>query len=142
MHEVRRFYPFFPFVAARVRDDFEWRGYPFPRGRLVLLDVFGTHHDARIWDEPEAFRPERFLDWDQSPFSFIPPGPGDPLRNHRCPGEGIASALMKGAATFLTREVTYHVPEQDLRITRSRLPALPRNRFIMRDVRLSRGEGS
>ncbi|HEX3934555.1 MAG TPA: cytochrome P450, partial [Puia sp.] len=32
--EVRRFYPFAPFMGAKVRHDFEWRGYPFPHGAL------------------------------------------------------------------------------------------------------------
>src|SRR5690606_22106683 len=41
VQEVRRFYPFFPAVAARVREDFEWRGYRFPQGRRVMLDLHG-----------------------------------------------------------------------------------------------------
>jgi fatty-acid peroxygenase len=32
VQEVRRFYPFFPAVAARLRKDFEWKGYHFPTG--------------------------------------------------------------------------------------------------------------
>ena len=63
VQEVRRFYPFFPAVGARVQYDFEWRGYQFPRGRQVILDLHGTNHDARVWDAPEAFRPERFRAW-------------------------------------------------------------------------------
>ncbi len=27
-------YPFFPFVGARVRNNFEWQGILFPTGRL------------------------------------------------------------------------------------------------------------
>src|SRR3546814_7119834 len=33
VEEVRRFYPFFPAVAAIVREQFEWRGHRFPQGR-------------------------------------------------------------------------------------------------------------
>lgn len=32
VQEVRRFYPFFPVGVARVRRDFEWRGYRFSQG--------------------------------------------------------------------------------------------------------------
>src|SRR3546814_15474251 len=39
VQEVRRFYPFFPAVMAHVRRDFEWKGYRFPRGRRVVLDL-------------------------------------------------------------------------------------------------------
>jgi len=49
VQEVRRFYPFFPLVAAVVREEFEWRGYRFPKGRWVLLDLYATDHDERLW---------------------------------------------------------------------------------------------
>lgn len=133
--EVRRFYAFFPAVMALVRHDFEWKGYHFPRGRRVVLDLYGTNHDARSWEEPEEFRSERFRSWDRSPFNFIPQGGGDHLRNHRCPGEWIAVELIKVASDFLAGSTTYDVPEQDLQIDWGRLPALPRSRFIIRNVR-------
>lgn len=132
--EVRRFYPFFPAVAARVRRDFEWQGYHFPQGRRVLLDLYGTNHDARSWETPETFRPERFDDWDRSPFNFVPQGGGDHHMHHRCPGEWITIELMKQASEVLSRSIRYDVPEQDLRIDYSRLPALPRSRFIIKNV--------
>ncbi len=135
VQEVRRFYPFFPLVAARVRRDFDWQGYHFPAGRMTLLDLYGTNHDPRIWQEPGSFRPERFSAWDGNPFGFIPQGGGDYHRNHRCPGEGVAIALMKVAADVLSRRISYHVPAQDLRIERARLPALPRSRVVITDVK-------
>src|SRR5690606_17387043 len=131
VQEVRRFYPFFPAVAARVRHDFEWRGYRFPKGRRVLLDLYGTDHDSRTWGDPEAFRPERFRDWDGSPFNFIPQGGGDHYEHHRCAGEWITIALMKNAAVFLARRLRYDVPGQDLRIDYRQLPALPKSKFVM-----------
>jgi fatty-acid peroxygenase len=133
--EVRRFYPFFPAVMAIVRHDFEWKGYRFPAGRRVALDLYGTNRDPRAWEEPEAFRPERFLRWDKSPFNFVPQGGGDHHRNHRCPGEWIAVELIKVASNFFAGGITYDVPEQDLRIDFARLPALPRSRFVIRNVR-------
>ena len=131
VQEVRRFYPFFPAVAALVRRDFEWGGYRFPRGRRVILDLYGTNRDARTWDEPEAFQPERFRKWDGNPFNFIPQGGGDHDLDHRCPGEWITIGLMSQATKVLSRHIEYDVPEQDLRIDYSRLPALPRSRFII-----------
>lgn len=137
VQEVRRFYPFFPAVMARVRDDFDWNGYRFPRGRSVMLDLHGTNHDPRTWDRPEEFRPERFRQWDKSPFNFIPQGGGVHHVTHRCPGEWITIELMKVAVGLLARGMAYEVPEQDLRIDRSRLPALPRSRFVISHVRES-----
>lgn len=134
VQEVRRFYPFFPSVMARVRHDFEWKGYAFPRGRRVILDLYGTDHDARTWAAPNEFRPERFRQWDGSPFNFIPQGGGDHYVHHRCAGEWITIDLMKAALVFLTKHMKYEVPEQDLRIDYSRMPALPRSRFVISNV--------
>ena len=135
VQEIRRFYPFFPAVVARARHGFEWKGYRFPRGRRVILDLHGTNRDPRSWEDPDEFRPERFRDRDVSPFDFVPQGGGDRLANHRCPGEPISVELMKVAAEFLADRLSYEVPEQDLRIDRSRVPALPRSRFIVGNVR-------
>lgn len=137
VQEVRRFYPFFPSVAARVRRSFEWQGYAFPTGRRVILDLYGTNHDPRAWSSPDAFDPDRFSTWHGSPYSFIPQGPGDHYANHRCPGEWITIALMQHATMFLATTLRYDVPEQDLRIDRSKLPALPRSRFVMSNVGLA-----
>ncbi|WP_349572314.1 cytochrome P450 [Azotobacter salinestris] len=135
VQEVRRFYPFFPAVIARVRQDFDWQGYGFPAGRRVMLDLYGTNHDARIWQAPEEFRPERFATWDHNPYNFIPQGGGDHERNHRCPGERIVIEVMKLGADVLARQLSYEVPAQDLDIDFSRLPALPRSRFVMTGIR-------
>jgi len=134
VQEVRRFFPFFPSAAAVVRRDFTWKGYPFPKGTRVLLDLYGTDHDARIWDSPEEFRPERFARWDRNPFTFVSHGGGTYYEGHRCPGEWITIELMKVALQFLARDLTYEVPEQDLQVDRSRMPALPRSRFVISRV--------
>lgn len=134
VQEVRRYYPFFPFVAARVRRAFEWQGYRFPRGVRVLLDLYGTNHDPALWERPEAFHPERFRGWDESAFNFIPQGGGDHHIQHRCPGEWITLALMKRALRLLNTIMSYEVPEQDLRINLSRTPAIPESRFVIRNV--------
>lgn len=134
VQEVRRWYPFFPLVAARTRVAFEWQGYAFPAGRRVMLDLYGTNHDPRTWDAPEQFDPLRFRRWDQGAFNFIPQGGGDPHANHRCPGESITIELMKVAAAFLSRHIRYELPAQDLRIAFSRMPALPKGRFALNRI--------
>lgn len=136
VEEARRWYPFFPAVVARVREPFVWNGYAFPRGRRVLLDLYGTNHDPRSWSDPDAFMPERFLGRLCTPFDFVPQGGADVARQHRCPGEGITVALMKQAVDFLANRLRFAVPEQDLSIDYGRLPALPRDRMVLRDVRL------
>lgn len=133
--EVRRHYPFFPAVAARVRQDFEWHGYRFPQGMRVILGLYATNHDPDLWDAPDEFRPERFRGWNDDPFSFIPQGGGDRERNHRCPGDRVSVELIKAAVRFLCEEIQYDVPPQDLQLNMRDLPALPRSGVLIKNVR-------
>ena len=131
VQEVRRFYPFFPVVGGRVREPFDWRGQHFEAGTWFLFDLYGTNRDGRIWSEPDVFSPDRFDDWGGSPFDFVPQGGGDHYIGHRCPGEWLCIELMKTLVRLLL-EADYRVPEQDLRIDMSRMPAIPKSRFVIR----------
>lgn len=135
VEEVRRFYPFFPVVGGRALVDFEWRGHRFAAGSWVLLDLYGTNHDPRVWDSPELFQPNRFGSGGDRKFSFIPQGGGDVHTAHRCPGEAITVGLVKMATRALVQHMTYEVPEQDLSVPLSRFPTLPRSGFIIANVR-------
>lgn len=134
VQEVRRFYPFFPFAAARVRRTFVWRGFRFPIGRRVLLDLYGTCHDPAVWEDPGTFHPARFANWQDDGHCLIPQGGGDHRGGHRCAGEWLTISLLQAAMQFLTNDVRYSVPPQDLRISLMRLPALPRSGFVIKDA--------
>ncbi|MDT0651049.1 cytochrome P450 [Autumnicola edwardsiae] len=138
VHEVRRYYPFFPFVAAQVKEDFEWKDEKFPKGTRVLLDIYATNHDKRTWVNPAAFYAERFKDWEGSAYNFIPQGGGDHHQNHRCAGEWITIQITCAAVNFLVKEIDYDVPEQDLKISMNRIPATPKSRFKIFNVRRSK----
>ncbi|MFS0724234.1 cytochrome P450 [Paenibacillus sp. 1P07SE] len=135
VQEVRRYYPFTPLLGAEVKQSFVWDGYFFKEGATVLLDVYGTLHSPSLWEEPDAFRPERFEDWEGSAFDLIPQGGGDDRKGHRCPGEELTIRVMDASLAFLTGGISYQVPEQDLEIDLSRMPALPESRFVMTAVR-------
>ncbi|WP_247237095.1 cytochrome P450 [Telluribacter sp. SYSU D00476] len=134
--EVRRFYPIAPFMGALVREDFEWKGYQFEKGTMVMLDIFGTIHDEKIWAHPEQFRPERFSSWDGSPFNFIPHGGGYPDKGHRCPGERITLETLKIAVDHLVNRLRYDVPQQDLSYSLRRMPTYPESGFVMNNVKV------
>jgi fatty-acid peroxygenase len=134
VHEVRRFYPFIPAIGGRVLEPFTWRGHDFGRGDWVLMDLYGTNRDPRSWEDPDAFRPERFRARAIGAHEFIPQGGGAHAETHRCPGEWVTIEQMKTITRLLVREMRYTVPDQDLGINLGRLPALPNSRFVMRDV--------
>ncbi|RBY85113.1 cytochrome P450 [Blastococcus sp. TF02A-26] len=123
-HEVRRFYPFAPFIGGRAPQALEYDGVRIPKHSMVLLDLWGTNHDPELWPEPYAFRPERFLDREIGAFEFVPQGGGDPRTNHRCPGEQITVGLLAALAQRLAR-LDAEAPQQDLTISLRRIPARP-----------------
>ncbi|RBP90511.1 cytochrome P450 [Cytobacillus firmus] len=133
--EVRRHYPFGPFLGARARKNFTWKEAEITEGMLVLLDMYGTNHDERLWSSPNEFRPERFKDWDGRLFEFIPQGGGDPAKGHRCPGEGITVEIMKASINFLVNSLDYNVPVQNLSFSLARMPSLPESGFVMDNIR-------
>ncbi len=136
--EVRRYFPFFPFLGALVKDDFTWQQYPFQKDQLVLLDLYGTNHDPRLWDNPEQFNPDRFQDWKGGLFDLIPQGGGDYHTGHRCPGEWPTIEVLKASFTFLSAHLKYQVPKQDYSYSLRKIPALPKSGFIMKKVQMTK----
>ncbi|WP_165367949.1 cytochrome P450 [Phytoactinopolyspora endophytica] len=135
VHEVRRFYPLAPFVGARVRQSFDWGGHRFDEGTLVILDVFGTHRDARLWDRPGEFDPDRFRGWTSDGYDLIPQGGGDHHRDHRCAGEWITVAVMKAATQLLCDAIEYDVGRQDLAFSLNRIPTAPKSGVVLERIR-------
>ncbi|GAA4883451.1 cytochrome P450 [Kitasatospora terrestris] len=133
--EVRRFYPFAPFVAGKAAGDVTFAGESVPEGTLVLLDLYGHQHDPALWEDPYRFRPQRFLDEPADPQKLIPQGGGDPATGHRCPGEGVVVGLLESLAPRLAR-LDCTVPDQDLTISLRRMIARPRSGFV---IHLARG---
>lgn len=137
IQEVRRYYPFFPFVAARVRTDFTWQGYRFKRGWQAILDLYGTNHDPHRWEAPEQFLPERFEQESEEVhnFAMIPQGGSNHATQHRCPGEWITQALIDLAIDKLAHKISYDIPMQDLTVDLNTIPARPRSGLIISNIR-------
>jgi cytochrome P450 len=55
-------------------------------GTAVAPCIYLAHHDPDVYPDPEAFKPERFLDMQPDPASFLPFGGG--IR--RCVGAQFA----------------------------------------------------
>ncbi|WP_276166653.1 cytochrome P450 [Zobellia alginiliquefaciens] len=134
VQEVRRFYPFFPYTAAIVKNTFTWQDTEFQEGSRVLLDLYATNHDPKRWNEPSVFNPDRFSSWSGCPYDFVPQGGGDHEHNHRCAGEWVTIDIMKSALDFLVNTIVYRVPEQNLNMNLARFPAIPQSRFKMTEI--------
>ena len=72
---MRRAYPFIPFIAGRVREPFTWRGHDFRMGAWVLMDLYGTNHDPRVWRDPDRVARDGLRAVQRGKRSVIPGGP-------------------------------------------------------------------
>jgi cytochrome P450 len=89
--EILRIRSPIPIAAARhVLEPFPIAGWTIPRDVIVIEDAYWLHHDPAIYPEPEAFRPDRFLDGAPE-HAFLPFGGGA----HRCLGASLAQLEMK-----------------------------------------------
>ncbi|KAL0043106.1 hypothetical protein WJX79_009388 [Trebouxia sp. C0005] len=61
VNESMRLYPHPPVLLRRamVQDELPG-GYTVPRGQDVMISVYNIHHSPAVWDDAEAFQPERF----------------------------------------------------------------------------------
>lgn len=78
-----------PVVAEnyrRLRKPWVLGKWSLPAGITVSPAVALVHHRPDLWPEPEAFRPERFLEGRPSPTIYFPFGGGQ----HRCIGAAFA----------------------------------------------------
>jgi cytochrome P450 len=99
INEVLRLYP--PaYILARVAiAPFRIGEYDFPAGETVLLSQWVMHRDPRYYDDPDAFRPERWLD---GLADRLPPGAYFPFGDgpRRCIGQGFA--MLESALVIAT----------------------------------------
>ncbi|MFC5820895.1 cytochrome P450 [Nonomuraea harbinensis] len=133
--EVRRFYPFAPFIGGRAAGDLTWRDLRIPEGTLVLLDLYGQNHDAGLWEDPYTFDPGRFVESPPGRDDLVPQGGGDPHTGHRCPGEAVTVELLKSLSARLAG-LEYTLPPQDLTIPLRRIPTRPRSGVVIDAVRV------
>ena len=93
INESMRLYP--PaWISDRVAlQDDGYQGYTFPKDTIIVLFYYGLHRDAKHWESPSAFVPNRFLknasDKERLK-SFYPFGSGPRL----CIGNNFAMAEM------------------------------------------------
>jgi fatty-acid peroxygenase len=132
--EVRRMSPVVPRLAGRSRCPFTWHGHEVDAGDRVLLDVHGTDTDPHAWSDASTFDPDRFRSDAAERPDFIPQGGGCVETGHRCPGEGIAMALLCAVVPPLAR-LDWSIHPDDRVYSRRRMPARPDGGVRLLDVR-------
>ncbi|KAH9913275.1 cytochrome P450 [Fomitopsis serialis] len=93
LKELLRCCPPIPAVVRTPAEDDVHRGYLVPKGTIVIVNFWAMLHDKSRYDEPDEFRPERWLSRDADDNT-------DPLEvifgfgRRACPGRHLAESLL------------------------------------------------
>jgi cytochrome P450 len=108
--EALRLYPPAPGLARRAVAPDEIQGYPFPPKAILMPSQWVTHRHPAYWEEPDQFRPERFLPGraaDRPKFAYFPFGGGPRV----CIGNTFA--LIEGALVLAALTQRFHFRPAD-----------------------------
>jgi fatty-acid peroxygenase len=133
VHEIRRYYPLAPLLAARAKKEFTFAGSSVQPGQRVLLDIIGINHDPRLWNAPWRFEPERFLRRTPGEYDFVAQGGGPWETGHRCPGEPTTVDLLAELVRALA-DLPFHVSRAELSFPAHRVPTRPLRGPVLRDL--------
>ena len=98
--EAMRLYPPAPFIGRQALADDMLAGRKVKAGTQIVISPWILHRHRRLWEEPDAFRPERFLPASAPPErgAYIPFGLGPRI----CIGQGFAiQEIMAVLATIV-----------------------------------------
>jgi cytochrome P450 len=90
IYELQRVRPVVPGTGRLVVKPFPLGDYVIPPGHGILISATLTHEDPRLFPNPEAFDPDRFVGQRPDPFAWVPFGGG----RRRCPGAAFAHMEM------------------------------------------------
>lgn len=74
--ETLRLYPSAAFFARDAAETLTIKGITFQKGDALFFPVYSLHRNEKLWDEPNLYRPDRFLEKKFPRGQFIPFGDG------------------------------------------------------------------
>jgi cytochrome P450 len=101
VRETLRLRPVIALVARRLTRDAEIAGRLLPEGAVLTPCILLVHRRADIYPDPDAFRPERFLERAPGTYTWIPFGGGV----RRCVGATFAQMEMQVVLRTIARRV-------------------------------------
>ncbi|HHO58870.1 MAG TPA: cytochrome P450 [Thiotrichales bacterium] len=116
INEALRLYPPVWLFTRKALQDDTVAGFHVPAGTDIFLSPFFTQRDPQLWEEPEAFKPERFRDDGRAlkhKYAFLPFSAG----SRRCIGEYFSYIEMQThLAILMTRFKLQAVPDQQVEL--------------------------
>nr|ALG05133.1 cytochrome P450 [Sinopodophyllum hexandrum] len=109
--EALRIHPPAPFLLPRrAIETCKVMNYTIPKDSQVFVNVWAIGRDPKIWDDPLAFKPERFLDskveLHSNDFGWIPFGSG----RRMCPGIPMATKQLGFVLASLIKSFDWSLP--------------------------------
>ena len=117
--ESMRLYPPAWAIGREAIEDFEIGGYPIKKGTQLLVSQWVLHRDARWFEDPDAFRPDR---WDNDLARRLPKGAYIPFGDGPRVCIGSHFAMMEAIlllATLARRHRLEAAPGEELALTAS-----------------------
>ncbi|KAL6647413.1 hypothetical protein ACP70R_014850 [Stipagrostis hirtigluma subsp. patula] len=113
--EAMRLHPVAPLMLPHqaVEDGVEISGYTVPKGCAVIFNSWAIMRDPAVWERPDEFMPERFLDraaevdFKGKEFEFIPFGAG----RRQCPGLPMAERVVPLILASLLHAFEWRLPD-------------------------------
>ena len=112
LKEVFRLHPPVPLLLTReTMQSLNVNGFDIPAKARVVVNVFAIGRDERCWENPEEFKPERFIncavDLKGHDFQLIPFGAG----RRTCPGMHVGMAVVELALANLLYCFDWELPK-------------------------------
>jgi cytochrome P450 family 135 len=89
--EVLRVRPVLSITSRKTLQPWTVGSYTLPPGVYVSPCLYLAHRRPELWPDPTTFKPERFLEGQPEPYSWVPFGGG----TRRCLGASFASLEMR-----------------------------------------------
>jgi cytochrome P450 len=74
--ESMRLLPPGTYTTRKATEPFEIGPYHLPKGTVLVISTYLTHHMPELYPEPEKFLPERWAKSNPSPYEYMPFGAG------------------------------------------------------------------
>lgn len=109
VEEGMRLFPPVPFLSRQALREDRFGRIKVPRGSLVLIAPWVLHRHHLLWDDPEAFVPERFLPENRdriARFTYLPFGAGARV----CIGQTFSVQEAAILLAHIVRAVRFRMP--------------------------------
>ncbi len=121
--ESLRLRPVVPIAARKLSEPLVVGGHEYPAGTVLMPCIFLLHRNPAVYEDPEEFRPERFLGAPPATYSWIPFGGGV----RRCLGASFALLEMRIVIEAVLRNLDLRpVPRRSERIVRRAFTLSPK----------------